>query len=144
MIRRFWSGFWDRAPRQLRFEQSGKVLIGIGLATGFAAINTGNNLLFLVLGLMLGLIIVSGVMSEGTLRRVEIERHVPSRIHAGAPTLVEVTLRNRKTLLPSYSVELEDLIEGWSTDKRCYFLKVAPRGKIFSSKPCRANHARRH
>jgi uncharacterized protein (DUF58 family) len=39
-----------------------------------------------------------------------------------------VTLHNRKHRVPSYSIELEDVIEGWSTDKRCYFLKIAPRG----------------
>ena len=41
---------------------------------GFGAINTGNNLLYLLLGMMLGLIIVSGVMSEAMLRRLWGER----------------------------------------------------------------------
>jgi uncharacterized protein (DUF58 family) len=101
----------------------------VTLGVGAAAVNTGNNLLFLVLGLMLSLIVVSGLMSESTLRRIDIERHVPARLHAGVPSLVEVTFFNRKAHFPSYSVELEDLLDGWSTDKRCYFLKVAARGQ---------------
>jgi len=78
---------------------------------------------------MLSLIVISGVMSESTLRNVTVNRHLPSRVFAKAPSLVEVTLHNRKAKLPSYSIELEDQILGWSTDKRCYFLKVGPRGK---------------
>lgn len=118
-----------RPPRKLRVTREGWVFILVTVGVGAAAINTGNNLLFLVLGLMLSLIVISGVMSETTLRRIVVERHTPPRIHARTPSLVEVTLRNKKKLIPSYSVELEDLLEGWSTDKRCYFLKVAPEGK---------------
>ena len=118
-----------RAPRKLRVTREGWIFILVTVGVGAAAINTGNNLLFLVLGLLLSLIIISGLMSESTLRRLTVERHIPPRIHARMPSLIEVTLRNHKRRLPSYSVELEDLLEGWSTDKRCYFLKVAPRGQ---------------
>lgn len=118
-----------RPPRRLRITREGWVFVLVCIGVGGAAINTGNNLLFLVLGLMLSLIVVSGVMSESTLRRVMVTRHLPSRVFAKSPTLVEVTLHNRKSRLPSYSIELEDQILGWSTDKRCYFLKVGPLGK---------------
>lgn len=116
-------------PRKLRITREGWVFLLVTLGVGAAAVNTGNNLLFLVLGLLLSLIVISGLMSESTLRRIHIERHVPARIHAGSPSLVEVTLHNRKARVPSYSVELEDLLDGWSTDKRCYFLKVAAQGQ---------------
>ena len=118
-----------RPPRRLRVTREGWVFILVSIGVGGAAINTGNNLLFLVLGLMLSLIVISGVMSESTLRSVTVTRHLPTRVFAKRPTLVEVTLHNRKTRFPSYSIELEDQILGWSTDKRCYFLKVGPRGK---------------
>jgi len=118
-----------RSPRRLRIVREGWIFIILTLGVGAAAINTGNNLLFLVLGLLLGLIIVSGVMSELTLRDLDVARKLPARCHANTPTLVEVTLRNRKRRLPSYSIELEDRIAEFSTDKRCYFLKVGPEGK---------------
>ncbi len=126
------STWWQRRvrpPRRLRITREGWVFILVTVGVGAAAVNTGNNLLFLVLGLQLSLIVISGVMSESTLRRIKVERHLPPRIHARLPSLIEVTLHTRKQRLPSYSIELEDLLDGWSTDKRCYFLKVAPQGK---------------
>lgn len=118
-----------KPPRRLRVTREGWIFVLVTVGVGAAAVNTGNNLLFLVLGLMLSLIVISGVMSESTLRRIDVERHTPPRIHAQTPSLIEVTLHNLKHRLPSYSIELEDLLVGWSTDKRCYFLKVAPEGK---------------
>ena len=47
-----------RPPRRLKFTREGKFFVGITLGVGFAAINTGNNLLYLLLGMLLALIIV--------------------------------------------------------------------------------------
>src|ERR1700743_3004921 len=55
-------------PRRLRFTREGKFFVGITLGVGFAAINTANNLLYLLLGMLLALIVVSGIMSELSLR----------------------------------------------------------------------------
>ena len=49
-----------RPPRKLKFTREGKFFVGITLGVGFAAINTGNNLLYLLLGMLLALIVVSG------------------------------------------------------------------------------------
>lgn len=126
---RRWFGRRVRPLRRLRVTREGWVFILVTIGVGAAAINTGNNLLFLVLGLLLSLIVISGIMSESTLRAVKVTRQVPNKVYAKTPSLIEVTLHNRKKRLPSYSVELEDKIDGWSTDKRCYFLKVGPKGK---------------
>jgi len=40
----------SRWPRQLTITREGKLLILITVGLGFAAINTGNNLLYLILG----------------------------------------------------------------------------------------------
>ena len=53
-----------RPPRKLKITREGKYFIGITFGVGFAAINTGNNLLYLLLGMLLSLIVVSGVLSE--------------------------------------------------------------------------------
>jgi len=110
----------------LRFTREGKVFVGITLGVGFAAVNTANNLLYLVLGLMLSLMILSGVLSEIALRGLEFRRRLPRRAFAGAAALVEIEVFNTKRYAPSYSIEVEDRLEGRRTDKRCYFLKVSP------------------
>jgi uncharacterized protein (DUF58 family) len=114
-----------RPPRKLRFTREGKIFVGVTIGVGFAAVNTGNNLLYLVLGLLLSLVILSGVLSEIALRGLEFRRKLPRRAYAGASTLIEIEVYNRKRYAPSYSIEVEDRIEGRRTDKRCYFLKVS-------------------
>lgn len=122
---RRWLERWLRPPRRLRFTREGKLYVGITIGVGFAAVNTGNNLLYLVLGLLLSLVILSGVLSEIALRGLEFRRRLPRRAFAATPALVEIEVYNRKRYAPSYSIEVEDRIEGRRTDKRCYFLKVS-------------------
>jgi uncharacterized protein (DUF58 family) len=98
------------------------VLIGLG------AVNAGLNLLFLVWGMMLFLILASGVLSELGLRGLDVRRSPPPAIHAGTPYLMGITLTNRKRRLPSFSIEVEDLVGGRPIEKRCYFLKL-PAGR---------------
>jgi uncharacterized protein (DUF58 family) len=116
--------FW---PRKLRFTREGKYFLGITLGVGFAAINTGNNLLYLLLGMMLSLIIISGVMSELSLRHLTVKRRLPARAQVGRSHLVEIEVFNNKKRVPSYAIEVEDLRAGQPADKRCFFLKISPR-----------------
>jgi uncharacterized protein (DUF58 family) len=110
--------------RQLRFAPEGKVFVGLTLGVGLAAVNTGSNLMYLVLGMTLSLIVMSGVLSELTLQRLEPERGLPLQARAGLPCLTTVALKNEKRRLPSFSVQIEDVIEGIDNTKRCYFLKL--------------------
>ncbi len=114
----------SRFRRTLKFTREGRYLVAITLGIGFAAINTGNNLLFLVLGMLLSLIIVSGVLSEHALRALEVARDLPRQAHAGRPFLTGVRLHNRKKRLPSFSIQVEDMVDGRPVAKKCYFLKV--------------------
>jgi uncharacterized protein (DUF58 family) len=124
-IRSWWRRRY-RPPRRLKFTREGKVFIGITLGVGFAAINTGNNLLYLLLGMLLALIIVSGMMSELSLRDLTVVRRLPARAQVGRPHLVEIEVFNHKKRVPSYAIEVEDLRAGQPADKRCFFLKISP------------------
>jgi uncharacterized protein (DUF58 family) len=126
------SAWWNRwrkfrAPRRLKFTREGKFFVGITLGVGFAAINTGNNLLYLLLGMLLALIIVSGLMSEMSLRDLSVVRRLPLRAQVGRPHLVEIEVFNHKRKVPSYAIEVEDLRAGQPADKRCFFLKISPK-----------------
>jgi uncharacterized protein (DUF58 family) len=116
-----------RAPRRLKFTREGKFFIGITLGVGFAAINTANNLLYLLLGMLLALIVVSGVMSELSLRDLTVVRRLPLRAQVGRAHLVEIEVFNHKARVPSYAIEVEDLRAGQPADKRCFFLKISPK-----------------
>jgi uncharacterized protein (DUF58 family) len=120
-------GFWGKWPRRLKLTREGKYFIFITFGVGVAAINTGNNLLYLLLGMLLSLIIVSGVLSELSLRHLSVSRRLPPRAQVGRPHLVEIEVYNHKQRVPSYAIEVEDLRAGQPADKRCFFLKISPR-----------------
>ncbi len=101
---RWWRSFWLRAPRQLTFTRDGKVMVAIALAVGAAAINTGNNLLLLGWGLVISSIVLSGVLSEATLKPLEVDVSVPRAARAGELALVPVGLSNAGRF-PSFGVE---------------------------------------
>jgi len=127
---RGWVSRWRRRmrpPRRLKFTREGKFFVGITLGVGFAAINTANNLLYLLLGMLLALIVVSGIMSELSLRDLTVVRRLPLRAQVGRPHLVEIEVFNHKQRVPSYAIEVEDLREGQPADKRCFFLKISPK-----------------
>ena len=123
---------WERLlrfltpPRKLKVTREGKYYLGITLGVGFAAINTGNNLLYLLLGMLLSLMLVSGVMSDLSLRRLTVTRRLPVRAQVGRAHLVEIEVYNHKKRVPSYAIEVEDLRAGQPADKRCFFLKISP------------------
>jgi uncharacterized protein (DUF58 family) len=112
--------------RHLRTTREGKGFLFVTVGVGIAAFNTGNNLLFLILGFMLSLIVLSGVMSETAIRGLRVVRRLPTRAFADKMCLIELVLQNDKARSPSYSLEIEDLAEDAPTERRCYFLKVGP------------------
>jgi len=97
-----------RAWRRFTFTRGGWVFTGGSFAVGFAAVNTGNNLLYLLMGAMLGFIVLSSWLSEKMLQRLEIHRRVPVGVTVGKPVRIHYHVRNRKERLPSLAVGLTE------------------------------------
>lgn len=115
-----------RVPVRLKFTREGKYFFWMSIGVGLAAINTGNNLLYLLLGMMLSLIVISGILCNISLSKLAVERTVPGEIFAGTPCLVSLSVTNQKRFFPSFSIEIEDRIEHLPKGKKCYFLKISP------------------
>jgi uncharacterized protein (DUF58 family) len=120
-----WFENW-RPPRKLRITREGKYFLGITFGVGIAAINTANNLLYLLLGLLLSLVVISSIMSESTLRGLQVTRRLPRRAQVGRSHQVEIEVHNSKRRVSSYAIEIEDVRFGQPADKRCFFLKISP------------------
>jgi uncharacterized protein (DUF58 family) len=88
----------------LGITRGGLIYLGILAVVAFAALNTGNNLLFLVLSLLISALFVSWASARVGLRDLVVSARFPDHIFAGEPAPVIVTLRNRKRLLPSFSI----------------------------------------
>jgi len=114
--------------RYLRVTREGKILLALTLIIGMTAINARINLLLIVLGMMLGVILISGVLSENSLRRLGVKLFLPSTAFAGRPFPSRLTVRNGKKRLPSYSVNIEIHFEGKSGTlaSRSYVLQLPP------------------
>lgn len=113
-----------RAWRRISFTSGGAVFTAGAFAVGFAAMNTGNNLLYLLLGAMLGLIAVSGWLSERAIRALRLERQVPRAVTAGQEFRLAYEVRNHKRRLPSMAVEI---VEG-ALPGRAFLAHVAAQG----------------
>ena len=85
----------------------GGVFIVIIIVVGFAAWNTGNNLLFLVFSLLCSTLFVGWIAARTSLRDLTVSARFPDHIFAAEPAPVIVTLRNTKRTLPSFSVFVE-------------------------------------
>lgn len=86
--------------------KEGLVYLAIILIIGVAALNTGNNLLFIVVSAMLSAIIVSGVASAGELRGLQLDVVLSEHTFAGEPVLARISLRNTRKWLPALSVSV--------------------------------------
>jgi uncharacterized protein (DUF58 family) len=95
-----------RAWRRFYFTSGGLAFTFGTLMVGFAAMNTGNNLLYLLLGSMIGFIVVSSWLSEQAIRDLRIERHRAHPVTVGQELRLTYTVTNRKRFLPSLAVEI--------------------------------------
>src|SRR5437773_5830077 len=95
-----------RVREALDFEvtRAGALYAIVVLLIGIAALNTGNNLLYIIVAAMLAAIIVSGIASSVCLRGLELELKVPGHLFAGTDVAATVCVRNPRRWFPSLSV----------------------------------------
>jgi uncharacterized protein (DUF58 family) len=121
--------------RSLEITRSGWLFIALTLAVGFAAINSGSNLLHAVFGAQMALIIGSGIFSEAMVRRSHAHRRPAGPLFAGAPALVEVQLHNTDPRRDLFSISVED--DDREVDApRCdpvFSVRLAPRQRMLLS-----------
>jgi uncharacterized protein (DUF58 family) len=86
--------------------RAGLVYILISVVIGIAAINTGNNLLYVVVAALLSAILVSGIASALVLRSLTLDVRLPEHVFAARPMVARLLLRNASSWLPSFSVRV--------------------------------------
>ncbi len=83
--------------------------------TGFiatAAVNSQTNLLFWTFGLMLGVLIVSVVVSGLSMMGLRLKRLLPDHGAAGEPLVIRYELQSRNWILPAFGLTITEL-DGW-------------------------------
>jgi uncharacterized protein (DUF58 family) len=109
----------------------GGIFLLILIVVGFAAWNTGNNLLFLVFSLLCSTLFVGGVAARASLRDLIVSARFPDHIFAGEAAPVIVTLRNVKRVFPSFSI----LVEARGPDESARPARFKRRRRRFLKRP---------
>lgn len=126
---------WFCRYRSIRLTSEGTLFVLLTLAVGMAAINTGKNLLYLLLAMLLSLIVMSGVLSEQCLRHLAIRRWIPEHIFANHPVIAALSIANRKSRLASFSLRIMDVIGGTAVERGIRLLNLPPRATVTRSYP---------
>jgi uncharacterized protein (DUF58 family) len=120
-------------PR-IKVTVQGAWFLGVTIFIGLIAINTGANLLYLVFGMLLAGMVVSGVASSSTLRGMEVKRVLPWQVTANEPIAAGFTFKNHKGWRASHLVsagEVADLpLSAESADAGVLAARIAPRGIV--------------
>ena len=86
--------------------RAGMVYVVITVVIGIAALNTGNNLLYIIVAAMLAAILVSGFASAVVLRDLGLDVRLPEHVFAGRPVLGRILVRNPRRTIPSFSIRV--------------------------------------
>lgn len=82
----------------VRLTRVGTAHLIFTMAIGFAAINTGNNSLYIALSFMLGTLLLSGNASKGGLKHIDLAIAALDEIWAGRPCHGTISVTNRSRI----------------------------------------------
>lgn len=85
---------------------AGGLYVLLTILLGFAAVNTGNNLLFIIDAAMLGFMSVTGIIGLGNISGLRLSLDVPDEIYAGIPTQLTIRLTRTKGIFPAYLLDI--------------------------------------
>ncbi|MGC8623987.1 MAG: DUF58 domain-containing protein [Phycisphaerae bacterium] len=108
---------------------TGFVFVGVACFVLIAAFNSQNNVLFWALGIVLGTMLVSAILGDLLLRRLQVQRSVGQYAVAGEPMEVHYRLVNQKILWPSCAIRITEarFLGAISVVPEGYCLHLAPR-----------------
>jgi uncharacterized protein (DUF58 family) len=93
-----------RSP--IKITKAGWLYIVLTITLGFAAVNTANNLIYIIDSALLSFMAVSGFFGKNNLVRIGISVELPGEIYAGKTCPVKVTLANDRRFLPAFLIRV--------------------------------------
>jgi hypothetical protein len=85
---------WLGYKIEYKISRVGWIYLGGLILVALAALNTGNNLLFLILASLIAIVLMSGILSSVTLSGIAMRLALPEHIFAGQPVRALVELQN--------------------------------------------------
>jgi uncharacterized protein (DUF58 family) len=90
----------------IQINKAGYIYIVLTIAIGFSAVNTANNLLYIVTSTLLSYMLVSGIFGRKNLRGIDIALEFPKERFAGSTVPVGVKLINRRRFMPAFLIRV--------------------------------------
>lgn len=91
---------------------AGFLYLAVTLLVGFAATIRPNNLLVWIFGLLLGLIVLSGIISGGALFRISMRRLDPMNGRVDRPMIVRYAIQGGSRFIPLFDVRIREIPSG--------------------------------
>jgi uncharacterized protein (DUF58 family) len=113
-----------RPPRRAIPTRAGLFALSAPIVLGVAAVNASNNLLFILLGGVLGSIVLSGILSERNMRGVKVNVRSVSQAYAGEPAKLLVGFERDRELPAAFALRVREIRPGGLLA----YLRSFPRG----------------
>src|ERR1700739_2271968 len=97
---------WIGQKVEYKISRAGWLYFGATLLVALAALNTGINLLFLILSCLVSVILMSGILSSISLAGVNLKIDLPEHIFAGQTVRATVELINQKLTRASFALRV--------------------------------------
>ena len=116
----------NTGPRVITITKAGWLYIAVTLLLGFSAVNTGNNLIYLIVAAFLSFMGISGFFGRRNLLDIHITVEFPDEIYARTSVPLKVTLHNNRRFLPTFLIKVHLL------DQTVLFPFVDPKARDFT------------
>lgn len=98
-----------KLARRYHVHPPGLVYAGVTTIIGIGAINSQNNLLFVVFGVALSALLFSGLFSGAMLMGVTVERRPEATASPGRPLRITYVVHNRNRFIPAFGLSITEL-----------------------------------
>jgi len=121
---------WNWIPGLSRYAltRDGWIFLSAIAIVVLAAINTSNNLLYMVLSVLISVLLLSGFLLELNFRFLETDILLPSRCIAGDVFPFSIRIHNRRRVFPMISVRVEPASNSALNFESFYFAGINPLG----------------
>lgn len=121
-LRRHFNRTWS-------FTREGRIIVLIAIGLGVAAINTGNNLLYLVFAILLSMIVLSGILSEMNIGRLSVSLKNLPEVAVGEVGFATVCLKNRRRMLQGLALQVRLDMQGAAKEASEGFIPLVRSGR---------------
>ena len=91
----------------IKIKKSGFLFIILTIFLGFAAINTGNNLIYLITSTLLGFMGISGFFGKQNIYNLNVKLEFPEEVFANREFPLKIIIKNNRKFLPAFLIKLK-------------------------------------